>query len=232
MAEFERECSVCGHVHVGARSALARLTECERCGAQLPQGMRVHVAGAGASAGAAVSAAQGAGERWTLSCPHCGHVHEGTREQVSSLWYCEACGERLEGSQARPAASAAPAAAESAGGPRPQASGGRAPFSPASLRLRLADADVSEELPVEGDGGEGMFGRLTAQSPTLASLRTLSRRQFAYRCRDDGSLEVTNLSQYGTRVAGQLLSEPGESAVARPPAVIEMAGMTFTLERM
>ena len=211
MSEFERVCNVCGHVHVGSRAELARLTVCEGCGAQLPQGMRVH------AAAAPVASGEGAGEPRVLVCPHCGHRHEGTAERLSSLWYCEECAEPLEGASpeavARPAGSEAPA-----------------PESPVTLCLRLAGADVCEELPRAA--GEGVFGRLTAASPTLASARTLSRRQFAYRYLDDGSLEIRNLSQFGTRVAGELLSGEGEVATARPPATVEMAGLVFSLERM
>ena len=211
MSEFERVCNVCGHVHVGSRAELARLTVCEGCGAQLPQGMRVH------AAAAPVASGEGAGEPRVLVCPHCGHRHEGTAERLSSLWYCEECAEPLEGASpeavARPGGSEAPA-----------------PESPATLCLRLAGADVCEELP--RTAGEGVFGRLTAASPTLASARTLSRRQFAYRYLDDGSLEIRNLSQFGTRVAGELLSGEGEAATARPPATVEMAGLVFSLERM
>ena len=91
MSEFERVCNVCGHVHVGSRAELARLTVCEGCGSQLPQGMRVH------ATAAPVATEEGAGEPQVLVCPHCGHRHEGTAERLSSLWYCEECAEPLGG---------------------------------------------------------------------------------------------------------------------------------------
>lgn len=237
MAEFERACSVCGHVHVGPRAALARLSTCEACGAQLPPGMRVHAGGAPAGSPSKGDVGLASAERWELACPRCGHRHVGAPERLHSLWYCEACGEPLEGARATLVAPGpGPANPSDATGPNdaasPSAAASRTSFSPDALCLRLADTDVCEGLPVPPSGEEGLFGRLTAQSPALASLRTLSRRQFAYRYRDDGSLEVTNLSQFGTRVADELLAEPGATAVARPPAVIEMAGATFSLERM
>lgn len=248
MAGFERACSVCGHVHVGPRATLARLSTCVACGAQLPPGVRVHAGGAPASSPSEDDVGPAPAERWELACPRCGHRHEGTPERLRSLWYCEACGEPLEGARATPAApgpgpaslsrvavpngAANPRGAASPVAASPSSAASRASFSPDALCLRLADADVREGLPVPPSGEEGLFGRLTAQSPALASLRTLSRRQFAYRYRDDGSLEVRNLSQFGTRVAGELLAELGATAVARPPAVIEMAGATFSLERM
>ncbi len=231
MAEFERACSVCGHVHVGPRAALARLSTCEACGAQLPQGMRVHSGGAPAGSPSEGGVGPAPAERWELICPRCGHRHEGAPERLASLWYCDACGEPLKGEQAGPVAPGRGVACPSAA-VDPVDATGRTPLSSDVLCLRLADADVCEVLPLPRDGGEGLFGRLTVQSPTLASMRTLSRRQFAYRYRDDGSLEVRNLSQFGTRVAGELLSEPGAAAAAQPPAVIEMAGATFSLERM
>lgn len=237
MAEFERACSVCGHVHVGPRAALARVSICEACGAQLPPGMRVHAGGALASGPSEGDVGPEPAERWDLSCPRCGHRHVGALERLRSLWYCEACGEPLEGARATPAAPGpGPVSPSDATGPNgdasPIAAASRTSFSPDALCLRLADVGVREGLPVPPSGEEGIFGRLTAQSPALASLRTLSRRQFAYRYRDDGSLEVTNLSQFGTRVSGELLAEPGATVVARPPAVIEMGGVTFSLERM
>lgn len=237
MAEFERVCSACGHVHVGPRAVLARLSACETCGAQLPPGMQVHAGAASKDSPSEGGAEPAPAERWELACPCCGHLHVGAPEWLHTLWYCEACGEPLEGAQATPFAPGAGLASPSGvahpkDAASPSAAASRASFSPDVFCLRLADADVSEGLPVPPSGEEGLFGRLTAQSPALASLRTLSRRQFAYRCRDDGSLEVTNLSQFGTRVSGKLLSEPGATVVVSLPAVIEMAGATFSLERM
>lgn len=237
MAEFERVCSVCGHVHVGPRAELARLSACEACGEQLPPGMRVRTGTAPKGSYLEGGAEPVPAERWKLACPRCGHLHVGAPERLRSLWYCEACGEPLEGAKAAPFAPesglASPTGvAGSNGAANPGAVASRVSSSPDALCLRLADADVREGLPVPPGGGEGLFGRLTAQSPVLASLRTLSRRQFAYRYHGDGSLEVTNLSQFGTRVSGELLSEPGATVVVRLPVVIEMAGATFSLERM
>lgn len=92
----------------------------------------------------------------------------------------------------------------------------------------MVDADVNETLPRAE--GEAVFGRLTAEHPTLASLRTLSRKQFAYSYREDGSLEIRNLSRFGTTVSGRRLMDANDVAVVSAPAVIEMAGHVFELE--
>lgn len=233
MTEFERVCTACGHAHVGTRAALARLGTCERCGASLPQGMRVHVAGAAAgpdapagprrATDAATDAA--AAPACVLVCPRCGNRHEGTAEELTQLWYCASCGESLRGVEPEPAASVA-GSTGSAAAPESVAA------TPAgALVLRLADADVREELPVPEGTGEGVFGRLTATSPALAALRTLSRRQFAYRPHGDGTVGIRNLSGFGTTVAGRRLTAEDDVAVVTPPAVVEMAGLVFSLER-
>lgn len=230
MPLYDKTCAHCGRVYTASRAELARLWKCA-CGEALPAAMTVHAdrpAEMDASPGPGRGAAPAARDH-ELVCPSCGHRHVGAREELERLPYCEACGDFLTGAQVVPV-SGAPAggmAADGSAAPRPAPSRGPSP-RPRELRLRMAGTDVLEPLP--RTEGEGVFGRLTAEHPTLASLRTLSRKQFLYSYLEDGSLEIRNLSRFGTVVAGVRLADAGDAATVAPPAVIEMAGCAFELE--
>lgn len=230
MPLYDKTCAHCGRVYTAGRAELARLRTCA-CGEALPAVMTVHTDrpdGRGAGSGSGDGAVPATRDH-ELVCPFCGHRHVGTREELERLSYCEACGDFLTGAQVAPISGAA-AGDAAAGGPaalRPAPSRGPSPL-PRELRLRMAGTDVLEPLP--RTEGEGVFGRLTAEHPTLASLRTLSRRQFLYSYLEDGSLEIRNLSRFGTVVAGVRLTDADDVATVAPPAVIEMAGCAFELE--
>ena len=114
--------------------------------------------------------------------------------------------------------------------------------STASIKAPYA-ADVTYELVLHGGAlkvelprleTEGIVGRSFAGATALASLATVSRRQFSYLYLPEGGLRITNLSRFGTYVNGRMLDRDqytgmAQSATVTPPSTITMGGQDFDL---
>lgn len=232
-SNWVRICRSCGHPHYGTKAFLIRERRtCEKCGDDLPPAVvyRTDSKPSGSSAHDVDAGTQAPNSHptHTRRCQRCGKTVTGTLNEVVGYGdYCPSCGDFLDAPiPISPNARGGGAKKSDAGNDEKEAPSQRVMGGEYLLQWR--DANVTEVLPREGGGG--VFGRINAVHPSLATLRTLSRRQFAYRYVGD-TLELTNLSQYGTLVNGKMLSSKEEVAQIDSYGIIEMAGQVFEVAR-
>ncbi len=95
------------------------------------------------------------------------------------------------------------------------------------LELVYIGTSIVVQLPIMS----GVVGRVPANCDAIKTFSTISRNQFVYNYSEDGSLNITNKSQYGTIVNGVYL-DIDETITVVPPAVIGMGGCyTFELRK-
>ncbi len=229
---FVRECPSCGRTYTGTRAEMFRLRACE-CGNDFPSAPRLLSGNPPTQedAGTSTTAGVEAGTPTHLRrCASCGTIYRGTEAEMKDLWYCESCKDELMPLE-RIDSAGDPIAKPKGGDVTAGRQGAQPQEEPAArnstLVLRLAGTDVIEVLPL--CGGECVYGRLTAGHPTLASMRTLSRRQFAYRLKGE-LVEIQNLGQFSMTVGGRTISQL-QSTQVRLPTTIEMAGSPFELSK-
>ena len=171
-------------------------------------------------------------------CRNCNKEFTGSDYSViSSLVFCDACWNALpkkieqigdQGALGSGASQNIPTECET---PEPEFPLTRVTPKTHSYELHWVGTNRTSALPVVlADAPDGGYvGRDSALCDTGIDKPTISRIQFAYKHAENGlGIVITNYSQFGTWVNGQLLQR-NDSAIAPLGSTIEMGGFVFEL---
>lgn len=225
---FIRSCPSCGHEEIGDKFEVLGCTECKVCGAKLSSYRTYHEAPADASD--PDESAKDAND----ASVHDNPVPESYESVQKSYAYDPFSIEfdpfSDEAAQESDWKTIQPQLAD---GKNAGAACTTTPYvADVIYELVLRGGPLKVELPRLNT--EGIVGRSFAGATALASLATVSRRQFSYFYLPEGGLRITNLSRFGTYVNGRMLGRDqytgmAQSATVTPPSTITMGGQDFDL---